>query len=273
MRFPITGWLGHAAPFAFEPAYRAAPGIAGAVVGTPSILALAALEVGVDLLLEAPIAALREKSLRQTGLFARLVEQECAGHGLRCVSPDDPARRGSQVSFAHPRAYAIMQALIERGVIGDFRAPDILRFGVTPLYVGLCRHLGRGGRAGATCCRPARGARKNSRSLARSPEIRAACDHAHRRPRHCGARLPSSPDDRWQSESGPAMNHLLLPSFAGPAPRDDATCEPAPYMLDMQRAEAEGWNWVRPVPPSALARLKARLRIARTAALDPRQTT
>jgi kynureninase len=89
----------------------------------------------VDIALEAPIAVVRAKSVAQTTLFAELVAQECAGHGLVLASPTDPARRGSQVCFAHPEAYPIMQALIARGVIGDFRAPDILRFGITPLYL------------------------------------------------------------------------------------------------------------------------------------------
>ncbi|MBU6498545.1 MAG: kynureninase [Rhodospirillales bacterium] len=136
LRLPLTGWLGHAAPFAFEPSYRPAMGIARATVGTPAMLGMAALEVGVDVALAAPMAAVREKSLRQTTIFAELVAEHCAGHGLRLASPADPARRGSQVCFAHPDAYAIMQALIARGVIGDFRAPDILRFGITPLYLG-----------------------------------------------------------------------------------------------------------------------------------------
>ncbi len=100
------------------------------------MLSLAALEVGVDIALAAPIAEVRAKSLQQTELFAGLVAQECSGFGLRLASPTDPARRGSQVCFAHEHAYPIMQALIARGVIGDFRAPDILRFGVTPLYLG-----------------------------------------------------------------------------------------------------------------------------------------
>ena len=133
MRMPLTGWFGHAAPFAFEPGFRPAAGIAQAVVGTPPILSLAALEVGVDIALQAPIAAVREKSLAQGTLFAALVAQACEGLGLRLVSPADPARRGSQVCFAHAQAYPVMRALIERGTIGDFRAPDILRFGITPL--------------------------------------------------------------------------------------------------------------------------------------------
>ena len=135
VRFPLTGWLGHAAPFAFERSYRPAPGIAAAFVGSPPVLSMSALEVGVDIALAAPMALLREKSVRQTTLFAALVQRDCAGHGLVLASPADADRRGSQVCFAHPEAYPIMQALIARGVIGDFRAPDILRFGVTPLYL------------------------------------------------------------------------------------------------------------------------------------------
>ena len=132
LRLPITGWLGHAAPFAFEAEYRPAPGLAQAVVGTPPILSLAALEVGVSLALEAPLADVRAKSVRQVAMLAALVEQVAPGV-FRRVTPDDPARYGSQLCLSHLDAYAIMQALIDRGVIGDFRAPDILRFGVTPL--------------------------------------------------------------------------------------------------------------------------------------------
>ena len=135
-RFPLTGWLGHAAPFAFEASYRPAPGLARAVVGTPPMLSMAALEVGVDIALRVSIDELREKSLRQTDLFATLVAEQCTGHGLELSSPTDPTRRGSQVCFTHTDAYPIMQALIARGVIGDFRAPDVLRFGITPLYLG-----------------------------------------------------------------------------------------------------------------------------------------
>lgn len=134
MRYPLTGWLGHAAPFAFEPGYRPAPGIARAMVGTPPVISLAALEVGVDIALQAPMAAVRAKSVRQTGLFATLLAERCGGWGFTLASPADPARGGSQVCLAHDEAYPIMQALIGRGVIGDFRAPDIMRFGITPLY-------------------------------------------------------------------------------------------------------------------------------------------
>ena len=140
---PLAGWIGHAAPFEFTPGYRPAAGIARYLCGTPPILAVAALECGVDTVLAAEslggMAALRAKSLELTRLFALLVRERCAGHGLRIVSPDEDARRGSQVSLARDEgAYAIVQALIERGVIGDFRAPDVLRFGFTPLYL---RHV------------------------------------------------------------------------------------------------------------------------------------
>ena len=133
---PLTGWLGHAEPFAFETSYRPAEGIQRAVVGTPPVLSLAALEVGVDIMLEAPMAQLRAKSLRQFELFAELVEQELAPWDFQIVTPRDAARRGSQICLAHPQGWPIMQALIQRNVIGDFRAPDILRFGFTPLYLG-----------------------------------------------------------------------------------------------------------------------------------------
>ena len=138
-RQPLSGWLGHAAPFSFAPDYEPAAGIARFVCGTPPVLSLAALECGVDSVLAASrlggIEAIREKSIALTQLFIDLVEQRCAGHGLTLASPRDASQRGSQVSFAHPtHGYQIMQALIARGVIGDFRAPDLLRFGFTPLY-------------------------------------------------------------------------------------------------------------------------------------------
>ena len=139
LRFPISGWLGHAAPFAFEPEFRPAAGLAHAVVGTPPVLSLTALDVGVSLMADADMAAIRAKSLRQVDLLAELIEANTPGV-FRRETPIDPARRGSQLCLSHPDGYAIMQALIARGVIGDFRAPDILRFGITPLtlrYVDL----------------------------------------------------------------------------------------------------------------------------------------
>ena len=167
---PLSGWWGHAEPFAFTPDYRPAPGIARYLCGTQPVLSMVALECGVDTLLAAEsaggMAALRRKSLALTDQFIALVEERCAGHGLSLVTPRAHARRGSQVCLsreAGPRAptirvslphdeapavmrqpggdsgaYAIVQALTGRGVVGDFRAgtPDILRFGFTPLYIG-----------------------------------------------------------------------------------------------------------------------------------------
>ena len=135
---PLAGWMGHASPFEFTPGYRPAAGISRYLAGTPPVLSLAALECGVDTVLAAEahggMAALRAKSLALTRLFAELVEARCPQ--LARVSPRDDALRGSQVCFAHPEiGYPVMQALIARGVIGDFRAPDILRFGFTPLYL------------------------------------------------------------------------------------------------------------------------------------------
>ena len=135
---PLYGWLGHASPFEFASHYRPAAGIRQYIVSSPSILAMAALEEGVDLMLKADMGALRAKSLLLTDAFIELVEARCAGHGLSLATTRERERRGSQVSFAHEHAYAIMQALIARGVVGDYRAPDLLRFGFTPLYV---RHV------------------------------------------------------------------------------------------------------------------------------------
>jgi len=138
---PLAGWWSHEAPFEFTPGYRPASGIARYLCGTQPILSMTALDCGLDTLLAADplggMAALRAKSLALTDLFMQLVEQRCAGHGLAVVTPRDHAKRGSQVCLAREEgAYAIVQALIARGVIGDFRAPDILRFGFTPLYIG-----------------------------------------------------------------------------------------------------------------------------------------
>ncbi len=138
-RQPLSGWLGHAAPFAFTPDYRPGAGMSRFICGTPPMLSMAALECGVDTVLAAEpyggINAIRQKSIALTDLFIALVEARCAGHGLTLVTPREAGSRGSQASFAHATGgYPIMQALIARGVIGDFRAPDILRFGFTPLY-------------------------------------------------------------------------------------------------------------------------------------------
>jgi kynureninase len=132
---PLSGWLGHRAPFVFDPGYAPAASIDRYTVGTPSILALASLDAGVDTVLAAGVDALRAKSTALTELFIERVGQRCAGHEVVLATPRDPARRGSQVCLRHANAFPVMQALIARGVIGDFRAPDILRFGFAPLYV------------------------------------------------------------------------------------------------------------------------------------------
>lgn len=134
-RQPLTGWWGHAEPFAFERDYRPAPGIRQMLSGTQPVLSLAVAEAGIDIMLRADIAAIREKSMRMTDLLIRLVESRCAGFGLELVSPRDARCRASQVSFHHDNGFPVMQALISRGVVGDYRAPGNLRFGVTPLYL------------------------------------------------------------------------------------------------------------------------------------------
>jgi len=133
--FPaLSGWLGHDAPFAFEPAYRAGAGIERMRVGTPPVLAMAALEAALDVWEGVDMGALRARSIELGEMFIAGVEAACPM--LTLASPRDPSRRGSQVSFRFAHGYAAMQALIARGVIGDFRAPDIMRFGFTPLYTG-----------------------------------------------------------------------------------------------------------------------------------------
>jgi kynureninase len=144
---PLAGWWGHAAPFQFMPDYRPAPGITRYLCGTQAILNMAALECGLQVFSQAEtlggMAALRAKSLALTDLFIALVEQRCVEHGLGLATPREHTQRGSQVCLTRAQgAFAIIQALIARGVIGDFRAgdgdehPDILRFGFTPLYLG-----------------------------------------------------------------------------------------------------------------------------------------
>ena len=145
LRSPLAGWMGHAAPFDFGDDYRPAGGMARFLCGTPPILGLAALEVGVDLMLEVDRAALFAKSQALCSLFIARVEALCGGLGLELATPREPAARGAHVSFRHPQAYAVMQALIARGVIGDFRAPDVLRFGFPGLYL---RHVDVWGAAG-----------------------------------------------------------------------------------------------------------------------------
>ena len=130
----LQGWLGHDAPFAFHRDYRPAKGVERMRVGTPPIVALAILDAALDAWEGVDLRDVRARSIELSELFVGAVERGCAS--LSLASPRDPWARGSQVSFRHPQAYAVMQALIARGVIGDFRAPDLLRFGFTPLYIG-----------------------------------------------------------------------------------------------------------------------------------------
>jgi len=132
LRQPLNGWMGHAAPFDFSERYRPADGMLRHLCGTQAVLSMAALEEGLKTFDGVDMAALREKSKALGDLFLQLVEERCGGFEIAC--PRDGAKRGSQVSLRHKDGYAIMQALIANGVIGDFRAPDFIRFGFAPLY-------------------------------------------------------------------------------------------------------------------------------------------
>ncbi len=136
LRTPLPGWHGHAEPFAMSPDYRPAPGIGQLADGTPPMLSLLALEEAVELLAGVSTADLRAKSVGLTTLFVELVTARCPD--IEVVTPRDPARRGSQVSLRLPNAFPLVRELIERGVVGDFRAPDIARFGFAPTYL---RHV------------------------------------------------------------------------------------------------------------------------------------
>jgi len=136
VRSPLSGWFGHLRPFGFETGYVPAAGVSRALAGTPPIVAMTALQVGVELMLEADLAQLRAKSLRQSELFIALFDRYLSTHGFALLSPRDGSQRGSQISIGHPQGWPIMSALHRHGVIGDFRAPDVLRFGVCPLYLG-----------------------------------------------------------------------------------------------------------------------------------------
>lgn len=133
MQTPLPGWHGHADPFAMSPTYEPARGIGQLANGTPPMLSLLALEDALGAIADVPAIALRAKGIALTSLFIDLVDARCPE--LAVVSPREPARRGSQVSLRSEHAYGLMAALIERGVIGDFRAPDIARFGFAPAYV------------------------------------------------------------------------------------------------------------------------------------------
>ncbi|AMP08839.1 kynureninase [Collimonas arenae] len=133
-RQPLSGWWGHRAPFTMQPDFAPTDGIRRALCGTQPIVSLAMVESGLDIFAQTDMQALRTKSLALTDLFIALVESRCAGQQLTLVTPRDHAQRGSHVSFAHAHGYGIMRALIARGVIGDYREPQVMRFGFTPLY-------------------------------------------------------------------------------------------------------------------------------------------
>ncbi|HIP22053.1 MAG TPA: aminotransferase class V-fold PLP-dependent enzyme, partial [Rhodobacteraceae bacterium] len=130
---PLSGWWGHAQPFAFDTGFAPDAGIRKFLCGTQPILSFRALEAGLDIISELDMAQVRAKSQSLTSLFIELVEAEVPA--LTLASPREATQRGSQVSFTHPEAYPIVQALIERGVVGDFRMPNVLRFGFSPLYL------------------------------------------------------------------------------------------------------------------------------------------
>ncbi len=131
----LSGWMGHEAPFDFDPRYRPAPGPERMTVGTPPILGLSALDAALDVWEGVDMGEVRAKSMALGDLFIQEVEERCGGYGLKLGSPRDAEARGSQVSFHAENGYPIMQALIGEGVIGDFRAPDLMRFGFAPLYL------------------------------------------------------------------------------------------------------------------------------------------
>jgi len=131
---PLSGWWGHAAPFAMNPTYRPDEGVGRYLCGTQPMVSMALVECGLDVFLQTDMQAIRRKSLALTDLFIELVETRCSEFPLKLVTPRAHAQRGSHASFEHPHGYEVMQALIARGVIGDYREPHVLRFGFTPLY-------------------------------------------------------------------------------------------------------------------------------------------
>ncbi|RZI39916.1 kynureninase [Herbaspirillum sp. HC18] len=133
-RQPLSGWWSHASPFTMHPEFQPADGIRRALCGTQPILSLALVECGLDIFAQTDMKAIRTKSLALTDLFIELIEERCKRHPLTLATPREHRLRGSQASFAHPHGYHVMQALIARGVIGDYREPELMRFGFTPLY-------------------------------------------------------------------------------------------------------------------------------------------
>jgi kynureninase len=135
VRQPLAGWWGHARPFAFEVGFEPAPDIRRFLCGTQPILSLRGLEAGLALAAEADLGAVRAKSVALTERFIALSEAVGGSFGVGLASPREAEARGSQVALTHPQGYAVMQALIGRGVVGDFREPDVMRFGFAPLYI------------------------------------------------------------------------------------------------------------------------------------------
>lgn len=133
---PLSGWWSHADPFEMETSYRPSADIRRYLCGTQAMVSLSLVDCGLDIAARADIDAVRTKSLALTDLFIALVEQRCSAHPLTLITPRDHAARGSHVSIRHPEGGAVMKALIARGVIGDYREPEVLRFGITPLYLG-----------------------------------------------------------------------------------------------------------------------------------------
>jgi len=132
---PLSGWMGHADPFAFDEIYQSAPGIRKMLCGTPSIIAMGCFEAALDELLPVSMAEIRTKSTKMTRLFIELMKERCTDFGFKLISSENDDIRGSQISYTHEQGYAIMQTLIANNVMGDFRAPDCVRFGVNPLYL------------------------------------------------------------------------------------------------------------------------------------------
>ncbi|MBI3230480.1 MAG: aminotransferase class V-fold PLP-dependent enzyme, partial [Burkholderiales bacterium] len=130
---PLTGWWGHTSPFQMSPDFLPARGIGRVLCGTQPIISMGLIECGLDIFARTDMQAIRSKSLALSDLFIQLIEQECAGLDLHLITPLEHAHRGSHLSYEHPHAYSVMQALIERKVIGDYRDPGVIRFGLTPL--------------------------------------------------------------------------------------------------------------------------------------------
>jgi kynureninase len=132
---PITAWMGHDAPFDFSIDYAPAKGITRLLSGTPMIVSMATLEAGLDLWSQIDLSLVRAKSIVMSECFIRIIESRLGDSTLKLASPRDAAQRGSHVAFQHPHGYEVIQAMAEQGVIGDFREPDLIRFGIAPLYL------------------------------------------------------------------------------------------------------------------------------------------